>query len=84
MGVCIEPLNCQSVRSAKRVVDLIRKHREIRDNVICYMAVNGFGDWGVFVLCDSEYQESVECLLNSNQDAYNFYRATFPGECIKF
>ena len=76
--IMIEPVNIHSIRSAMRVVRLLRSDREIADNVIISIVINGADEHHIIVSSDYKYNE-ICALLNGNQDAYNFYNADWPA-----
>ena len=72
--IMIEPKKNDSIGSAMKVVNLIRSDRKIRDNCIVSIVINGFNDHHIIVSCsDDETHSDVCCILNSNQDEYNYY-----------
>lgn len=71
MAIMIEPKNINSIRSAERIVKILRNNELVRRNSIIRIEVNGFDEYLVIVL--SSVEDEVCCILNSEQDEYNFY-----------
>lgn len=70
--IMIEPKKIDSIRSAMRVVNLIRSDKKVRDNCIVSIVINGFNEHHIIVSTNDVHSD-VCAILNSNQDEYNFY-----------
>lgn len=76
--IMIEPVNIHSIRSAMRIVKLLRSHRDIADQSIISVVINGFNEHHVIVSTDTQFNE-VCAVLNDNWNAYNFYNPDWPS-----
>lgn len=77
--IMIEPKNIHSMKSAQRIVGLLRKDLHIRRYSIISIVVNGFNEYSVIVSTDDDFVKSRVCsTLNGNQDEYNFYNDNWP------
>lgn len=69
--IMIEPVNIHSIRSAMKIIRLLRSDREIADLSIISVVINGADEHHIVV--STERYDKVCSLLNENQDAYNYY-----------
>lgn len=74
--ILIEPKKIDSIRSAMRVVNLIRSNKKVRDNCIVSVVINGFNEHHIVIgPADDETHDDICCILNGNQNEYNYYNS---------
>lgn len=75
----IEPKNIKSIKSAQRIVKILRSNRIVHDRAIITISVNGFDEYSVIVMpSDDDVKSWVCAILNGNLDEYNFYNDNWP------
>lgn len=76
--VMIEPKKINSIRSAMKIVNLLRANKFVASQSIISVVINGFDEHHIIVSTDEAYNE-VCAILNSNQDLYNYYNGDWPS-----